>query len=77
MTTAADQILDELTAGIEPRPIPPALMAFHMEEAGFGALRIQRLHPAVESMPSLATLPTEFREAFFGALDYAAFGTKL
>ena len=59
------------------RPIPPALMAFHMEEAGFGALRIQRLHPAVESMPSLATLPTEFREAFFGALDYAAFGTKL
>jgi hypothetical protein len=52
-------------------------MAFHLEEAGFGALRIERLHPAMESMPSLASLPKDFREAFFGTLDYAAFGTKL
>jgi len=59
------------------RPIPPGLMAFHLEEAGFGAIRIERLHPAVDTMPALAELPADFREAFFGALDYAAFGTKL
>jgi hypothetical protein len=28
-------------------------------------------------MPSLATLPAEFRDKFFGALDYAIFGQKL
>jgi O-antigen chain-terminating methyltransferase len=59
------------------KPIPPALMAFHFEEAGFGQVRIERLRPAVETMPSLAALPAEFREAFFGTLDYAAFGIKL
>lgn len=31
MTTAADQILDELTAGIELRPIPPALIEARAE----------------------------------------------
>jgi len=31
MTTTADQILDDLTAGIEPRPIPPALIAARSE----------------------------------------------
>lgn len=31
MTAAADQLLDELTAGIEPRPIPPALIAARAE----------------------------------------------
>jgi hypothetical protein len=31
----------------------------------------------VESMPALASLPEDFRNAFFGGLDYAIFGIKL
>jgi hypothetical protein len=38
---------------------------------------VRRLSPAVDSMPSLVGLPEEFREAFFGALDYAIFAEKL
>jgi O-antigen chain-terminating methyltransferase len=59
------------------RPVPAPLVAFYMEEFGLGQIEIQRLSPAVESMPSLAALPEEFRAAFFGGLDYAAFGIKL
>jgi predicted TPR repeat methyltransferase len=59
------------------RPIPPALLAFYMEEYGIGRLEIKRISPALESMPSLATLPADFREQFFGALDYAVLGKKL
>jgi len=59
------------------RPVPPALAAFYMEEFGLGQIEVRRLSPAVESMPSLASLPQEFREAFFGGLDYAIFGIKL
>ena len=33
--------------------------------------------PAVESMPSLKSLPEDFRDAFFGGLDYAVLGRKL
>lgn len=58
-------------------PIPPALMSFYLEEAGFGSIEIERLAPAVDSMPSLGELPEAFRKDFFGALDYAAFATKL
>ncbi len=58
-------------------PIPPALLSFYLEEAGFGRVEIQRLSPAVESMPSVAELPSAFREQFFGGLDYAAFAIKL
>ena len=59
------------------RPIPPPLLAFYMEEFGIGRLETRRLSPAVESMPSLAALPPEFREAFFDSLDYAVLGKKL
>ena len=59
------------------RPIPPVLLAFYMEEYGIGRLEIRRLSPAVESMPSVASLPQDFREAFFGALDYAVLGKKV
>jgi hypothetical protein len=52
-------------------------MAFYLEEAGFGATEVERLYPAVESMPSLASLPDDFRNDFFGSLDYAIFGRKL
>jgi O-antigen chain-terminating methyltransferase len=57
-------------------PIPPALATFYLEEAGFGRIEIERLSPAIGSMP-VAELPEAFRQAFFGSLDYAAFGTKL
>jgi 2-polyprenyl-3-methyl-5-hydroxy-6-metoxy-1,4-benzoquinol methylase len=59
------------------RPIPPALLHFYMEEAGFGKIEIHRLSPAVESLPALASLPQDFRDAFFGGLDYAILGRKL
>jgi 2-polyprenyl-3-methyl-5-hydroxy-6-metoxy-1,4-benzoquinol methylase len=58
-------------------PIPPVLASFYLEEAGFGRLEIERLSPAIESMPALAELPEAFRKQFFGSLDYAAFGIKL
>ena len=59
------------------RPIPPALLSFYLEEAGFGRIEVHRISPAIETMPSIATLPESFREAFFGALDYAAIARKL
>ena len=58
-------------------PLPPALLCFYLEEAGFGGIDVVRLNPTVESMPSVADLPREFREQFFGALDYAVFARKL
>lgn len=59
------------------RPIPAALLDFYLTESGFGQVEVERLSPAIESMPSLAALPEEFRTAFFGGLDYAIFGRKL
>jgi 2-polyprenyl-3-methyl-5-hydroxy-6-metoxy-1,4-benzoquinol methylase len=59
------------------RPIPGPLLRFYLEEAGFGSVEIERLTPAVDSMPALATLPSAFRDAFFGGLDYAIFARKL
>ncbi len=59
------------------RPIPPALMVFYFEEFGFGNVEVHRMSPAVETMPSLETIPAAFRDAFFGALDYAVAGRKL
>lgn len=58
-------------------PVPPALLVFYLEEAGFGAVELERLPMAVDSMPSLAALPREFRESFFGALDYSVVARKL
>lgn len=59
------------------RPIPSPLLRFYLEEAGFGSVEIERLTPALESMPALAELPPGFRDAFFGGLDYAIFARKL
>ncbi len=59
------------------RPIPAALLHFYLEEAGFGKIEVHRLSPALETMPALAALPGDFREAFFGGLDYAILGRKL
>jgi predicted TPR repeat methyltransferase len=58
-------------------PIPPALMSFYLEEAGFGRVEIERLFPAVDALPSLSELPEGFRNDFFGGLDYVAFAVKL
>jgi O-antigen chain-terminating methyltransferase len=58
-------------------PLPPALMSFYLEEAGFGGIEVERLNPAIESMPSLAELPGAFQKEFFGALDYAVFARRL
>jgi O-antigen chain-terminating methyltransferase len=59
------------------RPVPHPLLVFYLEEHGVGNLEVRKLSPAVESMPSLQMLPVEFREAFFGGLDYAVIGKKL
>ncbi len=59
------------------RPIPQALLRFYMEEFGLGGLEAHTLSPAVDSIPSLASIPEDFREAFFGGLDYAMIGRKL
>src|SRR5271157_3922471 len=59
------------------RPVPHALLAFYLEEFGTGVVEVRKLTPAVESMPSLGSLPEDFREAFFGGLDYAIVGKKL
>ncbi|HWZ29892.1 MAG TPA: methyltransferase domain-containing protein [Bryobacteraceae bacterium] len=58
------------------RPVPPPLLRFYMEEAGFVNIEVVRLAPAVETMPSLAELPAAVRESFFGGLDYAIFGRR-
>ena len=59
------------------RPIPHPLLMFYLEEFGVGGIEVRRLSPAVETMPALASLPPDFREAFFGGLDYAVVGRKL
>ncbi len=59
------------------RPVPHPLLAFYLEEFGVGNIEVRKLSPAVESMPSLRSLPEDFREAFFGGLDYTITGRKL
>ena len=58
------------------RPVPHPLLAFYLEEFGVGVMEVRKLAPAVESMPSLASLPEAFRDTFFGGLDYAIIGKK-
>src|SRR6185312_16703958 len=50
------------------RPVPAPLLRFYLEEAGFGSIQIERLTPAVASMPALAELPPVVRDSFFGGL---------
>jgi O-antigen chain-terminating methyltransferase len=59
------------------RPVPGQLLEFHFSENGLGVMEYRRLSPAVDGMPALASLPEDFREAFFGGLDYALIGRKL
>lgn len=59
------------------RPVPAVLLRFYLEEAGFGNIEVERLAPAVETMPALAELPAGVRDTFFGGLDYAIFAKRL
>jgi 2-polyprenyl-3-methyl-5-hydroxy-6-metoxy-1,4-benzoquinol methylase len=59
------------------RPVPHPLLRFYLEESGIGRIELLRLAPAVEFMPSLASLPADFHQQFFGALDYALIGRKI
>lgn len=59
------------------RPIPHALLSFYLEEAGFGRLTLHRRAPALDAEPALASLPEDFRNAFFGGQDYALIAKKL
>ncbi len=58
-------------------PLPPALLVFYFEEHGFGGIEVHRRSPAWEAMPQLLALPEDFREAFFGGMDYAVVGRNL
>jgi O-antigen chain-terminating methyltransferase len=59
------------------QPVPAPLLRFYLESAGFGRVEIERLTPAVNSIPALADLPTAVRDALFGGLDYAIVARKL
>jgi 2-polyprenyl-3-methyl-5-hydroxy-6-metoxy-1,4-benzoquinol methylase len=59
------------------RPVPHPLLAFYFEEFGVGNIEVRKLSPAVDSMPAIKSLPEDFREAFFGGLDYAIMGKRL
>jgi SAM-dependent methyltransferase len=59
------------------RPVPHQLLAFYLEEFGMGAIELHRFSPARESMPAVDALPPEFRDAFFGGLDYAVIAKRL
>ena len=59
------------------KPVPPSLLAFYLEEAGFGRIAIEPLSPAAESIPELRELPEAVVRRLFGGMDYAIFARKL
>lgn len=58
------------------RPVPASLLAFYLEESGFGQITVEYVNPASETMPSVSQLPEDFRRAFFGGLDYSITGRR-
>jgi len=50
------------------KPVPPKLLIFYLQSAGFGDIEIERFSPAKEHFPALVGLPEEF----FGGMDYSA-----
>ena len=59
------------------RPVPHPLLAFYLEEFGVGNIEVRKA-VAGGGVDALACLlPEDFREAFFGGLDYAISGRKL
>ena len=59
------------------KPVPPALLAFYLEEAGFGRIAIHPLAPAVDQVPELRELPEAVVQKLFGGMDYAIIARKL
>jgi O-antigen chain-terminating methyltransferase len=59
------------------RPVPSQLLAFYLQEQGFGAIEIVQRFPAPDFYPELNDLPEAFRNRFFGGMDYAIFARKL
>lgn len=58
------------------RPVPSELVRYLLEETGFTGIEILGLHPADEEFTSLKPLPEEFRQQFFGYLDYGVIARK-
>ena len=52
------------------RPVPPVLLDFYLQEAGFREIEIERIGSAANDFPELAQLPEGVRQRFFGGLDY-------
>jgi 2-polyprenyl-3-methyl-5-hydroxy-6-metoxy-1,4-benzoquinol methylase len=59
------------------RPVPSALLAFYLQEQGFGGITVEPRFPAPDFYPELNDLPEGFRKRFFGGMDYAIFARKL
>jgi SAM-dependent methyltransferase len=57
-------------------PLPAALLAFFLTEAGFTRIDVDYLAPAAEAFPELAALPEPLQRRFFGGLDYAIAARK-
>jgi O-antigen chain-terminating methyltransferase len=54
------------------RPVPPALLVFYLEEAGFTNIEVERSAP----VSGLDELPESFRQMFFGGLDFSVTAKK-
>jgi 2-polyprenyl-3-methyl-5-hydroxy-6-metoxy-1,4-benzoquinol methylase len=59
------------------RPVPSQLLAFYLQESGFGGIEVVERFPASDSFPELNQLPEAVRNKFFGGLDYVIFAHKL
>jgi hypothetical protein len=57
--------------------VPPKLLAFYLEEQGFGSIETIYLETPQHNLPQLLDLPERVRQSFFGALDYAIVARKL
>lgn len=63
------------------RPVPANQLHYYFEEAGLVDLEVHELHPASEVYSEIAAIDQvealrEFRQKFFGGLDYAILGRK-
>ncbi len=63
------------------RPVPANQLHYYFEEAGLVDLEVHELHPAADVYSEIAAIDQvealrEFRQEFFGGLDYAILGRK-
>jgi 2-polyprenyl-3-methyl-5-hydroxy-6-metoxy-1,4-benzoquinol methylase len=59
------------------RPVPSQLLAFYLEEQGFGGIEVVDRFPAADTFPELNELAAPLRNKFFGGQDYVIFARKL